>query len=35
MSISRCIKIKESDIVPVGVAELAYLQQKGFAYIKP
>lgn len=27
--------VKESDIVPGGVAELAYLQQKGFAYIKP
>lgn len=28
-------QVKESDIVPAGVAELAYLQQKGFAYIKP
>lgn len=27
--------VKESDIVPGGVAELAYLQHKGFAYIKP
>ena len=27
--------VAESDIVPGGVAELAYLQQKGFAYIKP
>ncbi len=28
-------QVKESDIVPAGVAELAYLQQKGFAYIRP
>jgi uncharacterized protein len=27
--------VKENDIVPSGVAELAYLQQKGFTYIKP
>jgi len=27
--------VKESDIVPGGVAELAFLQQRGFAYIKP
>jgi len=26
---------KESDIVPSGVAELAHLQQEGFAYIRP
>jgi intracellular sulfur oxidation DsrE/DsrF family protein len=25
----------EEDIVPSGVAELSYLQQKGFTYIKP
>jgi hypothetical protein len=27
--------VKEVDIVPGGVAELAFLQQRGFAYIKP
>lgn len=27
--------VKETDIVPAGVAELAYLQQKGFAYVRP
>jgi intracellular sulfur oxidation DsrE/DsrF family protein len=27
--------VKEADIVPGGVAELAFLQQRGFAYIKP
>jgi hypothetical protein len=27
--------VKETDIVPAGVAELAFLQQRGFAYIKP
>jgi hypothetical protein len=27
--------VKETDIVPAGVAELAFLQQHGFAYIKP
>ncbi len=26
---------QEADIVPSGVAELTYLQQKGFAYLKP
>lgn len=28
-------KIKDSDIVPSGVAEIAILQSKGYAYIKP
>lgn len=28
-------KIKDSDIVPSGVAELAKLQSEGYAYIKP
>lgn len=27
--------VYEEDIVPSGVAELSYLQQKGFTYIKP
>jgi hypothetical protein len=27
--------VKESDIVPAGVAELVFLQQRGFAYIRP
>ena len=27
--------VSESDIVPSGVAEIARLQQEGFAYIKP
>jgi intracellular sulfur oxidation DsrE/DsrF family protein len=27
--------VRETDIVPSGVAELTYLQQKGFAYLKP
>lgn len=27
--------VKETDIVPAGVAEIAYLQQKGFAYVRP
>jgi hypothetical protein len=27
--------VTEKDIVPSGVAELANLQQKGFAYVKP
>ncbi len=27
--------VQEADIVPGGVAELAFLQQRGFAYIKP
>ena len=27
--------VEESDIVPSGVAELAHLQQQGFAYIRP
>ena len=27
--------VKKSDIVPSGVAELAILQQQGFAYVKP
>lgn len=27
--------VKEADIVPAGVAELAFLQQRGFAYIRP
>ncbi len=27
--------VKEADIVPGGVAELAFLQQRGFAYIRP
>ncbi len=28
-------KLKESDIVPSGVAEIAKLQSEGYAYIKP
>lgn len=27
--------VKQSDIVPSGVAEIAILQSKGFAYVKP
>jgi len=27
--------VKEADIVPGGVAELAFLQQRGWAYLKP
>lgn len=27
--------VQESDIVPAGVAELAFLQQRGFTYIHP
>ena len=27
--------VYEEDIVPSGVAELSYLQQKGYTYIKP
>jgi intracellular sulfur oxidation DsrE/DsrF family protein len=27
--------VKETDIVPAGVAELAYLQAKGYHYIRP
>jgi intracellular sulfur oxidation DsrE/DsrF family protein len=27
--------VKETDIVPAGVAELAYLQQRGYTYIRP
>ncbi|MCK5337039.1 MAG: DsrE family protein [Gammaproteobacteria bacterium] len=32
---SDLFDVDESDIVPSGVAELAHLQQKGFAYIRP
>ena len=28
-------QVQEADIVPSGVAEVAYLQQKGYAYLKP
>lgn len=27
--------VKETDIVPAGVAELAYLQAKGYIYVRP
>ena len=27
--------VKETDIVPAGVAELAYLQSKGYIYVRP
>jgi hypothetical protein len=27
--------VKETDIVPSGVAEIAFLQQRGWAYLKP
>lgn len=32
---SELFDVAESDIVPSGVAELAKLQQEGYAYIKP
>ena len=32
---TQLFEVDKSDIVPSGVAEIAHLQQQGFAYVKP